>query len=969
MLRTLGGLAVEGEACPRKPALALCYLALEGPQPRRRLATLLWPDTARPLSNLSVALSALRRVVPGRLYSDAERVSTSLPSDVDAMLAALERGHVDEAVRHYHGPFLHAVPTDGCSRELVEWIFATREVLAGRLRSGLLRRAEAYAESGALAEAARLAERGFRLAGAPPAGPDELCLLHDVFRFARHPAAREVAREASDLGLDLPTGPSAPGPAWTAPSGRLPQLPRPARPLVGRDRALAELADLLDDPECRLLTLVGPGGIGKSRLALQLARERRRSTDDPGDAAFVELESLPPDADVAAAVARALGLDEAAGASLDRLAARLADRPLLLVLDGVEHLPGIGRWCARLVDACPGPTLLVTSRERLRTPVAWTYRLGGLPLPATDASPERAARADPVRLFVACARRADATFRLEPHDVAHVTAICRAVDGSPLGIELAAAWVRAVPLATLANETRRDLAGIVGEDDARASPRPGARASFERSWRRLDERQRQALARLSVFAGGFGPEAARQVAQASLTTLASLVDASLLSVGDDERYARHPLIHRFARERLAAEPDEERRVALRHAELFLGRLAAADPDARHAPSPALLALERDFEDLRAAWDAAIRHGRPDLIAAAALPLARLCDARARLRDGAASFAAVDQAVADEDATWRRARGRSRLGHAWMLVRLGRVHEAETMAAPALDPSRAPADPEARAWGLGTMATAAYKAGRYDRARELFGRLHDLATDLGDEALRGEARGRQALVAQAVGRDDEARRHYLAALDAARSCGDDASHVTQLLNLGALELNVGRTEAARERFEEGRRLATALGYEQVLPILLHNLANVRCKAGAYAEAIALARDARQRVATSGERGLESGMLATLGWIELEAGDPVAARRDVLEALRLARAIDDEPAAATALVRLAQVWIAEGRTTPAARVLDGAIAHPATLTWARRLAGRLRRELGTDPAEVRLDPPPSLASLADGILAAG
>jgi predicted ATPase len=979
MLRTFGELTLDGQAAPRKPALALCYLAIEGSQPRRRIAELLWPATTRPLSNLSVALSALRRLAPDAVQSDDARVAARIRSDAAELLAALERRDVGSALELYRGPFLHGVDTRSCSTELDEWIASTRELLAGRLRSALLGRAAASSDGGRHDRAARLADRAHRLAGAAPPGPGELATMHHVFLVAGHPAAQEVAREAGELGLELGRPRAATAPAAPRAAPDLPPLPRPRAPLVGRDVPLAELAALAADPAIRLLALSGPGGIGKSRLALQLAHEQLLEDRFEGGVGFVELEALPDGADLGAAVGRALGLGADADDAGPRLRTRLASRGTLLVLDGAEHLADVGRWTSELIEACPRLSVMVTSRQRILSPHAWHYRLDGLPLPEPGTPAELAARSDPVRLFVQCARRADARFRLEPEDVPHVLSLCSAVGGSPLGIELAAAWVRAVPLRELAEEARRDLASVVGAGDRGATDRPGARASFERSWRRLDEAQRDALARLSVFTGGFGLQRARQVAGASLSTLAALADASLLRVGDDGRYDRHPLVHRFARERLAERPEEERRIAIRHAEAFLGDLVDADPDARQAPTAPLLELETDFENLRAAWRTAVEHGRMELVAAAALPLARLCDARARFRDGARLFAAVDDAAPrpnGDEATLRTARARARLARAWMLLRTGLYREGRAQAEAGLALLDDEADHrETRAWALHTLATAAYKAGRYAEAEELFGKLHRAALDGDDPALRGEAVGRLALVAQAVGRDDLARRRYLEALDLSRADGDTASTVTQLLNLGALELNTGRHDSARRRFEEGRRIATAIGYQQVLPILLHNLANVTCKVGAYDEAIALAREARDRVTASGERGLESGMLATLGWIELEAGDRVAAHRDVREALRVARAIDDEPAVLTALVRLAQVWLADGRFATARRVLDVAIGHPATLTWARRLAERLRDEAADDRRAVGVDAGgaasdrPSLSALVDGILAAG
>ncbi len=973
MLQTLGGLAADGAGRARKPLLVLCFLVMEGTQPRRRVAELLWPDTRRPLSNLSVALSTLRRLRPGSVGSDAERVWAELDSDVHALLRALEAGDLQRARALYRGPFLHGVELRGCSPELEEWSVTTREFVAARLRAALLRAAELGAAAARGAEAASLAHEAYAVAGAPPVTAGDLPRLHALLVATGHPTAGAVAAEASELGLALVAAPptAAAPPGWSPPP-----LPTAATPLIGRDLELTEVAGLLASSGCPLLVIQGPGGIGKSRLALQVAYEHNGGDRFPDGSAFLGMEAEPPEADPSELVARHLAIAPPGHDPPAELVDALRARRMLLVLDCVEHLHGIAAWADGLVAACPGLKVVLTSRRRIAAAHAWTFPLRGLPLPDPAAAPEDAVHADAVRLFVQAARRADARFVLAPEALPQVRRVCRAVEGSPLGIELAAAWVRAVPLADLADELERDLGLLGAAGGAPPAPREDLRGSFERSWAHLRTHERQALARLSVFRGGFALGAAREVAGASIPTLAALVDASLLRVSDDGRYDRHPLVQQFARERLRGEPEVEERMVRRHAQVFLGRLRSLTREGR-APGAALSALEPDFENVRTAWRGAVALREGALLADAALPLARVCDARARLRDGAALFGelldgevgpAGDPSPAPDG--WSVALGRARLARAWMWLRLGRYREAEAEAergAALLQDGR---DVATLAWAMHTLGTAAYKDGRYPQAEELFQRMFDAAERAADATRQADALGRLALVAQARGRDEEARLRYRAALELSRVAGNPTTAVTQLLNLGALELNLGRTKEAERLFRRALTRADAVGYEQVVPILLHNLANVTCKRGEIDRARELAGEALERVRRSGERGLESGMLATMGWIELEAGRPADGEARAREALQVAHAIADEPAALTAIVRLAQVWLALGRGDRARPALEAAIGHPGTLTWARRLAERLRDGLSPAPVGEPEDlPPDALAVLVDGILEAG
>jgi hypothetical protein len=261
-LHALGGLTVPDSTFRReKPLLLLCYLLIEGPTPRRHLAELFWPGAARPLGSLSVALTQLRRGVPGALRSDDAWVSAELDSDVARYVSALERGDTERAITLYRGAFLAGVASRTWGSELEEWVYGTRERLAGRLQRAALVAAERAASRSAHNDAGRWLERALSIVGL---GSPDADTLQRAYRLlpSGDPLARTLRQQAEELGGDpAGVGRGRPRGELTHQEGRL----------IDRDVELTELGALLARPEVRLVTVTGPGGIGKTRLATQAA--------------------------------------------------------------------------------------------------------------------------------------------------------------------------------------------------------------------------------------------------------------------------------------------------------------------------------------------------------------------------------------------------------------------------------------------------------------------------------------------------------------------------------------------------------------------------------------------------------------------------------------------------------------------------------------------------------------------------
>lgn len=351
------------------------------------------------------------------------------------------------------------------------------------------------------------------------------------------------------------------------------RLPRPASPLVGRDTELEIIRTNLADPHCRLLSLLGLGGTGKTRLVIEAATEAQASGAFAGGVYFVPLDPLEDADQIVPAIARVLGIDlQPQEPGLVQVQRYLAESDVLLVLDNYEHVMEGAELPSELLRACPGLRILVTSRERLNLEEEWVLPLPGLSVPPAGVStPEDASRFKAVELFVQRAQRANVRYELEAEDVAPVGEICRLVTGSPLGIELAAPWVKMMTCAEIATEIQNSIDFLASSSRNVSERHRSIRACFEYSWTLLSPKERDVYARLAVFQGSFTREAAADVAGAKLPFLMALVDKSLLqAVGG--RYDSHPQLHHYAAEKLAEDATLSADVEIRHGAYYLGYL-------------------------------------------------------------------------------------------------------------------------------------------------------------------------------------------------------------------------------------------------------------------------------------------------------------------------------------------------------------------------------------------------------------
>ncbi|MDX1688952.1 MAG: BTAD domain-containing putative transcriptional regulator, partial [Candidatus Promineifilaceae bacterium] len=604
---------------------------------RERLMALLWPRTPQQSAqvNLRQTLYQLRQAIPEVAGPDGGREPFLLSDRQTVQVNRGARYHLDvarflrlqakdpspdelaEAVSLYRGPFLSDFHLPD-SETFEEWAAGRRATLQRMALEALETLTEHHLQRAQPVEAERYARRQLEIDELWESGHRQL-MRALAQQGRRNTALAHYEEYRALLADELTVEPSVESEALyaslragevgaaLAPLARAEpdarekrRLPSPVTPFVGRQREMAQVNGMLENG-CRLLTLLGPGGSGKTRLAIEVAR--RRAGEYTHGAVFVELAPLSDPANIPTAIAAALDFHfTSAGTPRDQILNYLANKDLLLVLDNVEHLLGGADLVADLLHTAPGVSVMATSRARLNIGSECLFEVRGL------AHLEDGAEA--VEMFMEYVRRVRPGFDGDGEEKPVVIQICRLVEGMPLAIELAASWVRYLSPADIARELAEDVDFLESTRADLPERQRSMRAAFDHSWNLLDEDGPEALMKLSAFRGGASRRAAKAVTGASLQALAALADHALLTLDPDSgRFAVHELIRQFALERLE-EAGEADAVRDAHSDYYLQALAGRLPDLKGRDQlGALDAIERDFENVRAAWRWAVRQRR------------------------------------------------------------------------------------------------------------------------------------------------------------------------------------------------------------------------------------------------------------------------------------------------------------------------------------------------------------------------
>jgi predicted ATPase/class 3 adenylate cyclase len=672
-------------------------------------------------------------------------------------------------------------------------------------------------------------------------------------------------------------------------------LPTQPTALIGRERELAALRALLSARETRLITMVGPGGTGKTRLALQAAAESLEHFAD--GVWWVPLAAVSDPENVAQAIAAPLGIREGpAQPLLESLAAHLRSRQTLLLLDNFEHLRDAAPQIQHLIQSAPELVVLVTSREPLRLRVEREFPVDPLALPreVTGISVEAALEAPAVRLFVERAQARKPAFALDDANVADVVAICRRLDGLPLAIELAAARVRILTPAALLARLDQRLSFLTGGARDLPERQQTLRAAIAWSYDLLVPPERALFARLAVFAGGCTLEAAEAVCSAAgglpldlLDGIDSLVQKSLLrqeeGPGGDPRFTMLETIREFAQERLHELPEAD---ALRqaHADTLLILAENANQEDVSAEVDLLNRLEADHANFRQAIAYYKSQGtaglanRVRLVAA----LAHFWRTHGHLAEGRRELEEAIAAAGDipPDQCAPAIKGAALLAEAQ-----GDLDGAERLNEQVLALHRETGDLVGIADSLTGLGVIARQRGDLKTARLRHQEALDAWRRAGDAAGTAGALLDLGLIRQLEGDYVGAEPALKESLGLFRQLGDDLGEAHALHYLGLLATAIGSLPEAIEWFGQSLRLWQAMSIRQMIATDFANLGEAHHLSGALDEAERLYREALALFEALGDPRGKGFVLGQVGLLALDRGNPEEARELLRESLRL------------------------------------------------------------------------------------
>lgn len=841
----------------------LAYLAVEShqPHPRAKLAGLLWPenDESRARQSLRQALAQLRKALrekenlPPYIVVTQQTVQWNTEASYSLDTIAFEQAidtpkGADVALTLYAGDFLDGFFVDEAA-EFEEWMLLRREQLRYDALAAYEMAVAQHEHQAEHAEAQRLALR-WRALDPLAEGAYQAMMRCAIAQSNFAHALSYYENCAEMLSTELGVSPSAATVQLRNQAQSLqeqptqsqqtlhefvvrPSLPVPATPFIGRAQELTEIDNLLFDPACRLLNLIGLGGIGKTRLALEVAR---RQIVADAFAHGVYWMSLAGTDSILPTLVSGLGLEMPTNTPLiDHIITSVVDLEVLLVLDNLEHVVHEAAILVQLLNAAPRVKILCTSRVRVGVQAEWLWDVTGLGL-AQHLSQIEAAES--YQLFVQSARRAQAKFIPQPDDQEYIARICELVDGHPLSISLAAAWVRVFTCEEVWAELSTNLGLLASTENDVAERHRSVQLIFDHTWQTLLAEEKAGLQKLSVFSGPFSRKAVFEVTELSASTLMQLVDHALVQ-RQDEFFTLHPVIRHFAAAKLADDEAAARAIRSAHSRYHLAFLDAQLGRPRGMEQPRAQQYVRELlDDIHQAWRWALsQQSVPDVLLALN-PLYTFYETSGWYAIGAQEFQTASLLASEwsKEQVTGDARQLERLEvsllacEAVFRYRLGELSEAGSMLSSAIaqqkslpqDPNTT--EPEELAFVYRWYGAVLHELGEYDEAKQKFDFAHTIYEQMGNaQGLAHVLRELADLLYFVDGKPEESLLLYEESLGAAQTAKDRTAEILAFLNSGTAYISLGDYIRAEENLQESLRMSRELGAKRLIGVTLNNLA--------------------------------------------------------------------------------------------------------------------------------------------------
>ena len=769
-------------------------------------------------------------------------------------------------------------------------------------------------------------------------------------------------------------------------------LPAAATDFVGRELEIQTAKELLSSN--RLLTLIGPGGVGKTRLALQVAAEL--TEEFPHGVWWVSLASVASPDFLVSTIAEALNFSFYNREDPDtQLFNFLREKQMLLVLDNFEHLTLGAEFLGDILFHASQIKIMVTSRERLNLRGESILELSGMAFPPLEAT-DRLEGYSAIQLFVQSARRTNPDFTLSEECKSCVIRICQLLEGLPLGIELSAAWMRVLSCEEVVEEIEKNLDFLVSPLRDLPERHRSLRAVFEHSWKLLTEEERRVLRQISVFQGGFRREAAISVVGATLAHITNLMDKSLLRK-NGERYEMHEILHQYAAEKLQQHPEENQQISELHSCYYANFLAGLREHLKdQRQKQALQSIGEEIENIRAGWRYAIEHSGIEEIKISLESLYTFYEIRGFFREGEQVLQGVMGMLESTLEEERGNRGnpvlleKVRLRYGALHFRQSHYEQARQLLEQSLESLRTMDQPLELALGLNKLSSLSVELGQYDRARklsqesleiyqrqgdtrgigELFNQLGNISYQIGDYQ-KAEHYHRESLrlfrdmnspwelantlislgnVESELGDNLQAKQYYQEALAICEEIDAKSGMAATLNNIGDIARELGDYAEARENLMRSKDLYRLVGDRYGMWVVLINLGDVAYRLGDYEEADVLLQQSRNFCEETGNRQGLAQTMAILGNVASARGEFLTSKELLHQALRLSVEHRALPLVLETMIDIAILLNRSGQKARAYELLSFTLNHPATMKGKREEAEALRNEIA---AELRDD----------------
>jgi predicted ATPase len=645
----------------------------------------------------------------------------------------------------------------------------------------------------------------------------------------------------------------------------VPDLSAPVNPLIGRERELQEIRSLLEDPSCRLLSLVGPGGVGKSRLALQVALESKGRFAD--GVCFVYLVSVQSAELLAAAIANAFKISFYGQEDMRKQVLNfMREKEMLLFLDNFEHLLEESDWLVKIREECPKVKIVVTSRESLGLKGERLFMVKGLRYPS-DESEKEIDGYGAVQLFLLEAKNAHDGFIMEENQKPYLISLCQFLDGMPLGLGLAASCVKTHSLEDILTEVKHNrdfLASTYGDIPERHR---SIRAVFESSWNALTPGKKTVLSQLSVFQSGFTGEASQAVTGAPAPQLMLLADKSLLEKSSTGRFGLHPLLKQYLEEKLEEAPEIREKTRDNLSDYFAG-FVGERALLLHGPrqKEALEDIKTESENIRAAWTRLLEKGPAEKVESFLDPIFLYFEVRGLYGEGEKIFNAAAKVVADRLARDESAPRALRALYGDLTARQG---------------------------------TFFYQQGDNGRANEILRSSLTLLQEVGSGKQIAFAVNHLCFVLSLIsGNFQEAKDLLEKVISPCEKRGDKPMLALSLKNLGYVNWRMGNYTEARQQFHRSQNIFQELGDADSLAIVLTEIVNLAFDQSRYEEAEELCLQSLKVYKEIGHRSGEAWTLGKLANIHWARGNYEIAQKLYAQALRHFRDTGDREGVAWA-----------------------------------------------------------------------